>query len=56
MMKAEALDRLGRGEEAGVVRLDSLAWARYGFGADQAVRERLSEISALGPVNGRKKG
>ncbi|OWJ78973.1 DUF2927 domain-containing protein [Haematobacter genomosp. 1] len=56
MMKAEALDRLGRAEEAGAVRLDSLAWARYGFGADEAVRARLSEISALGPVNGRKKG
>jgi len=32
------------------VRLDSLGWARYGFGADWAVRAKLREISALSPL------
>jgi hypothetical protein len=47
MIKAEALEQLGRGAEARAVRLDSLGWARYGFGSDQAVRTRASEIAAL---------
>ena len=51
MIKAEALDLLGRASEARAVRLDSLGWARYGFGSDKAVRNRLSEISALTPVH-----
>ncbi|KPU84396.1 hypothetical protein JI58_04145 [Marinosulfonomonas sp. PRT-SC04] len=50
MIKAEALDLLGRASQAHAVRLDSLAWARYGFGSDKAVRNRLAEISALTPV------
>ncbi|HFQ15975.1 MAG TPA: DUF2927 domain-containing protein, partial [Rhodobacteraceae bacterium] len=32
MIKAEALTMLGRDTEARLVRLDSLGWARYGFG------------------------
>ncbi len=49
MVQAEALDRLGRPDEARVVRLDSLGWARYGFGPDERVRARLAEIAALAP-------
>ncbi len=49
MFRAEALDLTGRASEAQVVRLDSLAWARYGFGSDQAVRTRQAEIAALNP-------
>ncbi|MEX5729401.1 hypothetical protein Ga0609869_002754 [Rhodovulum iodosum] len=49
MIKAEALDDLGRPAEARAVRLDSLGWARYGFGADKEVRARLSDIAALSP-------
>lgn len=49
MLKAEALDILNRGDEARVARLDSLGWARYGFGSDRQVRTRLSEIAALSP-------
>ena len=49
MIKAEALDALGRGAEARAVRLDSLGWARYGFGSDQEVRTRLLDIVALSP-------
>lgn len=50
MIKAEALDLVGRASEAHTVRLDSLGWARYGFGSDKAVRARLAEISALPPA------
>ncbi|WP_424973784.1 DUF2927 domain-containing protein [Dinoroseobacter sp. S124A] len=49
MMKAEALDLLGRASEAETVRLDSLGWARYGIGSDARVRARLAEIAALPP-------
>jgi len=49
MIKAEALELLGRPAEAQSVRLDSLGWARYGFGSDNAVRRRLAEIAALSP-------
>ena len=49
MLKAEALELAGRTSEAGTVRLDSLGWARYGFGSDWAVRARLREIAALNP-------
>jgi hypothetical protein len=52
MIKAEALEQVGRSAEARVVRLDSLGWARYGFGSQQAVRERLAEIAALTPRGG----
>ncbi|MHC0052682.1 DUF2927 domain-containing protein [Actibacterium sp. D379-3] len=49
MIKAEALDQLNRPAEASAVRLDSLGWARYGFGSDSEVRARLQEIAALSP-------
>lgn len=50
LLRAEALDLLGRSSEARLVRLDSLGWARYGFGADWAVRAKLKEITALSPL------
>ena len=49
MFKAEALDNLGRADDASQTRMDSLAWARYGFGSDQNVRTRLREVAALDP-------
>ena len=49
MVKAEALDILGRETEARRVRSESLGWARYGFGADSIVRARAAEIAALTP-------
>jgi len=48
MVQAEALDRLGRPAEARTVRADALAWARFGFGAEDRVRARLAEVAALG--------
>lgn len=50
MLRAEALDLLGRSDEAEAARLDSLGWARYGYGADWAVRAKLRDISALSPL------
>jgi hypothetical protein len=47
LVKAEALEALGRDDEARAVRLDSQGWARYGFGAEPQVRARTSEIAAL---------
>lgn len=47
MIKSEALLLQGKTAESRAVRLDSLGWARYGFGTDKAVRLRISEIAAL---------
>jgi 5-carboxymethyl-2-hydroxymuconate isomerase len=49
MIRAEALDDLGRASEARATRLDSLAWGRYGFGGTAAVGARLTEVAALSP-------
>lgn len=47
LLRAEALAALGRPDEARASRLDSIPWARYGFGSDQALRTREAEIAAL---------
>ncbi len=52
MIKAEALEIKGEEAEAQALRLDSIGWARYGFGAQDQVRARLIEISVLSPVQG----
>ena len=49
MVKAEALDFVGRSSEAHAVREDALGWARYGFGSDAEVRARMDEIADLVP-------
>lgn len=51
LLRAEALDLQGRSSEAQAVRLDSLGWARYGFGPDRVVYAKLHEIRALSPKN-----
>ncbi|MDP4992243.1 MAG: DUF2927 domain-containing protein [Marivita lacus] len=51
MLRAEALDLAGRVSAGADVRLDSLGWARYGFGSDWSVRAKLREISSLNPLN-----
>ena len=48
-VRAEALALAGRPAEAEAARQDSLGWARYGFGSDDAVRARAAEISSLSP-------
>ncbi|MFT6674073.1 MAG: hypothetical protein ACJAVM_000244 [Sulfitobacter sp.] len=52
LLKAEALELENRASEARSVRLDSIGWARYGFGPDWAVRAKLREIASLNPLKG----
>ncbi|WP_136682864.1 DUF2927 domain-containing protein [Falsirhodobacter xinxiangensis] len=52
MIRSEALRVLGQDDAAQATRLDSLAWARYGFGSDAEVRARMAEITALAPPAG----
>ncbi|GAB4386902.1 DUF2927 domain-containing protein [Albidovulum sp.] len=52
MIRAAALEELGRASEARQVRLDSLGWARYGFGSDDEVRDRLRGIATLAAHSG----
>ena len=49
MFKAAALEMRGDIAQAESLRLDSLGWARYGFGSDANVQARLDEIAALRP-------
>jgi hypothetical protein len=56
MFRAEALELTGRIDEARQVRLDSLGWARYGFGSERNVRARLREVQELNPFNGAASG
>jgi hypothetical protein len=51
-VRTEALEALGRPQEAQEARVDSLGWARYGFGSDQEVLMRAAEIASLRPVRG----
>jgi len=50
MLQSEALALEGRQAESRAVRLDSLAWARYGYGADWAVEAKLREVGSLNPL------
>ncbi|MBV6638844.1 MAG: ATP-dependent transcriptional regulator, partial [Mameliella sp.] len=50
MLRAEVLELSGRVAEGRSVRVDSLGWARYGFGSDWAVRAKLREIGSLNPA------
>ena len=52
LLKSEALNQAGRSEQARSVRLDSLGWARYGFGSDVVVRSLQQDI-AQGPTDSR---
>ena len=47
LLKAQALDALGRTDEARALRLDTAPWARYGFGSDAQIRTRTQEIASL---------
>ena len=52
LLRSEALELENRPAEARSVRLDSIGWARYGFGPDWAVRAKLREIASLNPLKG----
>ena len=47
LVKAEALDRMGDTAGAAALRLDSVPWARYGFGPDSVVEARMRDIAAV---------
>lgn len=47
LIKANALANLGQEAAAQSARLDSLGWARYGFGSEQQMRARTAEIAQL---------
>ncbi|MBV1926458.1 MAG: ATP-dependent transcriptional regulator, partial [Rhodobacteraceae bacterium] len=49
LLQAEAYDLVGQTDKARAVRLDSLGWARYGFGSDWSVKAKMREIAALNP-------
>jgi hypothetical protein len=51
LIQAEALSLTGQHDRARAVRLDSLGWARYGFGSDWAVRAKMREIALLSPLS-----
>lgn len=51
LLKAEALVLEGRVDEARRTRLDSVGWARYGFGSDWVVRNKMKEVASLNPLN-----
>ena len=52
LLEAEALELSGRAAEARAVRLDSLGWARYGFGSDWAVQAKMRETATFTPAQG----
>ncbi|MEM6374983.1 MAG: DUF2927 domain-containing protein [Pseudomonadota bacterium] len=47
LLRAEALDLSGRASEAQAVRLDSLGWARYGFGTTWEGSGGMRDIAAV---------
>lgn len=45
LLKSEALRQAGKPDQAREVRLDSIGWARYGFGSDVVVRSVTQEVA-----------
>lgn len=50
LVRAAALDALGRTSEAATARHDGYGWGRYGLRSDSAVLRRAAEIDALLPM------
>ncbi|EEE36567.1 hypothetical protein RKLH11_400 [Rhodobacteraceae bacterium KLH11] len=51
LLKSEALRQAGQIEQARTVRLDSIGWARYGFGSDLVVRSVTQDIAQSAATN-----
>jgi len=51
LLKSEALRQAGRRDQARTVRLDSIGWARYGFGSDLVVRSVTQGVAQRAPRN-----
>lgn len=50
MLRAEAFDVLSQHSRAQLLRLDSLAWARFGMGSGFRAQQHMAEIQALNPL------
>ncbi len=55
LLKSEALKQAGQMQQARAVRVDSLGWARYGFGSDLVVQS-LVESGAAGRLDNNTSG
>lgn len=49
LVKAEGLEIMGKAKQAQRVQKEALAWARYGYGSEAVIRERVSEILSISP-------
>ncbi|NNE87714.1 MAG: DUF2927 domain-containing protein [Silicimonas sp.] len=49
LVKAEGFENLGQKAKAESARKEALAWARYGYGNEAVIRERVSEILSISP-------
>lgn len=49
LLKAEAIELQNRPADAAAVQKEALAWARYGFGDEETIRDRAGEILAISP-------
>lgn len=47
LIKAEALERMGNPAAAAALRMDSAPYARYGFGPDSVVQDRMRDIASV---------
>ena len=47
LLRAQALERMGRDAEAETLRADAMPYALFGFGSRQAAEDRRAEITAL---------
>lgn len=48
LMRADALSMKGDKAGAKAARVDSIGWARYGFGTERRIQQRIARIAALG--------
>ncbi len=49
LLKSEALKQAGQTQQARAVRVDSLGWARYGFGSDLVARSLVQDAAIRQP-------
>ena len=49
LVKAEALAIQGQNDKSSAAQKEALAWARYGYGSEAVIRERVSEILSISP-------
>lgn len=50
LLRSEALMRNGMATDARAARVDSLGWARYGFGSERELKQRLRVITGFNPL------